>query len=639
MQTNAEGRAQRFVPLLDGWRAVVLIAATYVYFLIFAQFGFLHRLAAAGVVDAALKPMMAAMAAGGIGGSLLAARAKASGAAWRLRFALFGCAAAAGLTLLPLSAAAFAVVAFLIGGSLGVLTVTLAAYLPLWTGRSHALLRVGIGTGLGYWICNVPVIFTATPDAVAMVGIAACFAGLAAASSTSATAVASPVRDRAPLPFALVLLWLTVLVWFDSAAFFIIQNSPSLRSGAWMGAAHLWRTGGIHFLAALLSVWIVARRGTAAALLAAFACLAAASLLLLHPAENVLAAVLYPAGVSLYSVVLVACASLLNPGVSASEGARRAGWLYAIAGWVGSAMGIGMAQHLHSVPVWFVAAAAAVFLLPLPIRFGRSRRREIAAVLVVLAAAWGLERLLLPRQPSAALTLAAAERGRRVYIAEGCINCHSQYVRPHSHDVQIWGPTEAVEAIRREVPPLIGNRREGPDLSEVGARRSPLWLRIHLMDPRATSPGSPMPSYAYLFRDGRGNDLVAYLASLQSPGSLQHILQEAAAWRPAAGGGGNASADGARLFAEYCATCHDADGAIRVEQGRDFRRLPPPLDAADLERLAGGKDTAQFQLQLARIVKFGIPGTEMPGHEYMPDGDVESMATWLAHMREHRPSS
>ena len=32
------------------------------------------------------------------------------------------------------------------------------------------------------------------------------------------------------------------------------------------------------------------------------------------------------------------------------------------------------------------------------------------------------------------------ERGRHVYIAEGCINCHSQYVRPNTTDVAMWGP-------------------------------------------------------------------------------------------------------------------------------------------------------------------------------------------------------
>jgi MFS family permease/cytochrome c2 len=627
---NADARADRPV-FLEGWRAVFLIAAAYVYFLIFAQFGFLHRLAQAGIADATLKPVMAAMAIGGIAASLVSARANSSTAARRLRFALVGCATAAGCTLLPLSPLAFGVDAFLIGASLGTLTVTLVANLSIWIGGRNPLLRVGIGTGLGYWICNIPAIFTAGSKAAAVVAIAACGLGLLASSeSRGENSFGPPTREVIPLPFPLLLVWLTALIWFDSAAFFILQNAPTLQSGAWTSAADLWRTGAFHFLAALLSVWIVMRRGAAAALLVAFGCLAAACLLLLNTASGLLAAILYPVGVSLYSVVLVAYAALLIPAAGAADRARRAGWLYAIAGWTGSAMGIGMAQHLHRVPVWFIAIAAAVFLVPLLVRYGRNYRREVRAVGGVLIAALALEYLLSPRLPSAAMNLSPAQRGRRVYIAEGCINCHSQYVRPHSHDVEMWGPSEDLETIRREHPPLIGNRREGPDLSQVGARRSPLWLRIHLIDPRATSPGSPMPSYSYLFRDDRGNELLAYLESLRTPTSVQHILQEAAAWHPSPGAGGH-SAAGATLFRDYCATCHDADGPIRQRWGADFQHLPPILDGAAIRKYSQGGNPQQLISHLARVIKFGIPGTDMPGHEYMPDRQVQALAAWLAH--------
>jgi len=57
---------------------------------------------------------------------------------------------------------------------------------------------------------------------------------------------------------------------------------------------------------------------------------------------NRLASVFYPIGVSLYSVALVAYPSLLAPASSPAERGRKAGWVYAVAGWFGSAMGIGM---------------------------------------------------------------------------------------------------------------------------------------------------------------------------------------------------------------------------------------------------------------------------------------------------------
>ena len=43
----------------SGWRGVALIAITYVYFLIFAQFAFLRRLAVLGIADNHLKAVMA----------------------------------------------------------------------------------------------------------------------------------------------------------------------------------------------------------------------------------------------------------------------------------------------------------------------------------------------------------------------------------------------------------------------------------------------------------------------------------------------------------------------------------------------------------------------------------------------------
>ena len=65
--------------------AVVMIAATYGYFLIFAQFAFLELLTEAVGADG-LRGAMGAMGAGGVAGSLLAAwRFRAEGYVWALR--------------------------------------------------------------------------------------------------------------------------------------------------------------------------------------------------------------------------------------------------------------------------------------------------------------------------------------------------------------------------------------------------------------------------------------------------------------------------------------------------------------------------------------------------------------------------
>src|ERR1035437_831272 len=148
----------------SGWQGVSLVALTYVYFLIFAQFAFLHRLASLGISDSNLKTVMAAMAAGGILFSLLTPRLNLYPSPnLRIRIALIACGTVAFLTLLPLSLIGAIAISFLTGASLGLLTVTLVTHLRQWTGNSHPLFKVALGTGLGYFLCNFPPLFTASP--------------------------------------------------------------------------------------------------------------------------------------------------------------------------------------------------------------------------------------------------------------------------------------------------------------------------------------------------------------------------------------------------------------------------------------------------------------------------------------------
>lgn len=630
----------------DGWRGVVLITATYVYFLIFAQFGFLKRLDELGIVGSHLQLVMSAMAVGGILSSLLAPRITAvSDPVSRLRCALGGCAAAALLATLRLTPLSGVAVSLSVGISLGLLTVTLVANLDLWMGPSRPLLKVGLGTGLGYFLCNVPALFTASPREIAFAAVFVCLVAIASADTAEASAPTSRIthEPNTHLHFALLLAWFTALIWLDSAAFFIIQNSPPLKSGTWAGAGHLWRTGALHLAAALGSAWLIGRRGLSFTLLCAFASLSGACLVLLNPAHASIAALLYPTGVSLYSVALVAAPAFLLQTSSRADRARKAGWIYAVAGWIGSAMGIGMGQNLHRVPPAFIVAAGLLFFVPWAWRVGRSYLPQTAAVLVSLGAAFALQHLLGSAAASRKTVSPQSliERGRSVYISEGCIHCHSQYVRPHSNDVLIWGPTRDVEAIRREKPPLIGNRRQGPDLSEVGSRRSPLWLRIHFMNPRDVSYDSIMPRYAYLFREDRGEALIAYVASLRTPQSADHLRHITSEWKPTSGAFNSSDdAAGTRLFGHYCATCHLGDGRARGTWSSSFKRLPPDLGTDKLLYVPDpGTSPEARKTKIAQIIKFGLPGTDMPGHEYLPDADIEAIATSVNGLRTMREAS
>jgi cytochrome c oxidase cbb3-type subunit I/II len=93
--------------------------------------------------------------------------------------------------------------------------------------------------------------------------------------------------------------------------------------------------------------------------------------------------------------------------------------------------------------------------------------------------------------------------GRDVYVSEGCYNCHSQMIRTLVPDVLRYGPksdqgySRLGESIY-DFPFQWGSKRTGPDLAREGGVRNNLWQYNHLMDPRSMSPGSNMPSYAFL---------------------------------------------------------------------------------------------------------------------------------------------
>jgi len=612
----------------SGWQGASLVAITYVYFLIFAQFAFLKRLASLGVADVHLKSVMAAMAVGGILASLLAPRLRfLPSTGLRLRTGLIACGLAAFLALLPFGFPAAAALAFLIGAGLGLLTVTLVTHLHRFAGDRNPLLAVGVGTGVGYLACNIPRFFTASAEWQALSAGSLCLAGIGITFLVAPVRIETPeIPPQSPISFYRVLAGFTALVWLDSAAFFIIQNTPSLKAGTWQGTLHLWVNGLLHLVAALASAWFLRRKGLSPVLTGSFLALGAACLLLLDPGRALLASVFYPIGVSLYSVALVAYPSLLAPAAFVEERGRMAGWIYALAGWTGSAMGIGMGQNLGHVPPVFVAVAGAAVLLPQCITAFRKRARELALTASVLLAAFFADQFLRPVDAPPQLT--QIERGRQVYISEGCIHCHSQYVRPNSSDVLMWGPVEPMQELRAEQPPLIGNRRQGPDLTNVGARRSGPWLKAHFYDPPEVSGASIMPSYAFLFRDQRGNDLVAYLESLHGAGTAEQLNAERL-WHPSFEAVAQADAkQGEHLFHVYCATCHDVGGSTRWEA--NFKRLPPDFTVGPYSYLPHSGPPSQRINRLAQIAKFGIPGTDMPGHEYLSDADVASISLWLS---------
>lgn len=95
-------------------------------------------------------------------------------------------------------------------------------------------------------------------------------------------------------------------------------------------------------------------------------------------------------------------------------------------------------------------------------------------------------------------------RGRSIYIREGCLYCHSQQTRPVGYGAdqkRNWGRPSVPGDYFYDRPQMLGTMRTGPDLFNIGARQpSEDWHLIHLYNPRATSPGSIMPPYPWLFK-------------------------------------------------------------------------------------------------------------------------------------------
>lgn len=126
--------------------------------------------------------------------------------------------------------------------------------------------------------------------------------------------------------------------------------------------------------------------------------------------------------------------------------------------------------------------------------------------------------------------------GRNVYIANGCIYCHSQQPRDPSlgpDQARGWGRPSVPSDYRYDTPHLLGTMRTGPDLFNIAVRQpSKDWHLGHLYQPRAYLPGSIMPAYPFLFERKRGpaqpgETVVALPPGVVEPGVRVVASQEA----------------------------------------------------------------------------------------------------------------
>lgn len=232
---------------------------------------------------------------------------------------------------------------------------------------------------------------------------------------------------------------------------------------------------------------------------------------------------------------------------------------------------------------------------------------------------------------------ALEQQGLEIYLAEGCVYCHTQQVRALPQDTLRYGRASvaadfarlAPTDVWRQTPRVLGSERTGPDLSNVGARQpSAVWHYIHLYQPRAVTAGSIMPAFPWLFdvRDSAGptdvvipipagvapargvvvarpeaKALVAYLLALHQP-PLPRAATAASAAGPAADAG-------ARVYESRCSSCHQP-------MGQGLPGAFPPL-AGDPVVLAA--DPTRH----VAIILFGLSGQVIGGTTY-----VSPMPAW-----------
>lgn len=203
--------------------------------------------------------------------------------------------------------------------------------------------------------------------------------------------------------------------------------------------------------------------------------------------------------------------------------------------------------------------------------------------------------------PGAEKLSADAVEGKNIYIANGCVGCHTQQVRNVDMD-KVWGARPGIAAdyadmhrtdIWRNTATLMGTERTGPDLTDIGNRQpSKDWNLVHLFNPRIVVKESIMPAYPWLFaikkepaigdvivnvpedylrgKEGKvvaSKDalyLIAYLQSLKQTKLPDGDLVPEFLYKKEQKQAGNATAtkepDGNALYTAHCQSCHQQNG-------------------------------------------------------------------------------
>ena len=198
-------------------------------------------------------------------------------------------------------------------------------------------------------------------------------------------------------------------------------------------------------------------------------------------------------------------------------------------------------------------------------------------------------------------------KGRKIYIREGCVYCHSQFSRPQDRD---HGPLVQAGDYAFETPNILGTIRNGPDLANEGGKHPNEWHKAHFINPRTVTPGSIMPPFKHL----KDHEMEALIAFVQSLGK-NRLVKYKRIWHPdemekyleklTVDTNSSAAANAGRgIFQQNCATCHGTHGLGNGPNARALAKKPANFSRPFYKDY---DDVTWFWR-----VKEGVPGTRMP---------------------------
>ncbi|MBW2459525.1 MAG: cbb3-type cytochrome c oxidase subunit II [Deltaproteobacteria bacterium] len=227
------------------------------------------------------------------------------------------------------------------------------------------------------------------------------------------------------------------------------------------------------------------------------------------------------------------------------------------------------------------------------------------------------------------------ERGRDIYMRDGCQYCHSQYIRTADWGLGAERIAQAGDYVGEKAPQL-GSIRNGPDLSQEGGEHTDDWHAAHFYNPRWTRPESFMPPFSH-YSDEDLKRIIAYVQSLGGTMADARVRRQWK-WREQTIEAYEAGVDsniewlhshvpkgwlevptpypitevsrlrGQTIYQRHCLGCH---GPVGDGQGPAVALVyPPPLNFTTLRRhgLEGGATGGMLYYQIMN----GITGTAMP---------------------------